>query len=397
MRYSANIERLQPSATIAVSTLAKRLKEEGRDILNLSAGEPDFDTPQFIADAAVRAIRDGQTRYTPPPGITPLRKVIATRLSERAGRDLDWTGVVVTAGAKQALYNATFCLFGPGDEVIVAAPYWTTYPDLVNIARAEPVITFGDEADAFKLAPADLDRAASERTRGLIINTPSNPTGAVYSLQELTAISEWARDRGVWLISDEIYRNMYYEDGVGAAPGLLDIPEASLADFVLVDGASKSHAMTGWRVGYSYSDSRLAAKFADLQSQITSNTSTPAQFAALEAYSNQAAAEESVSRMAAAFKNRRDLVTRRMDELMPGVPYIRPHGAFYLYFRVDHLFDDDVKDSTAWCSRLLERTGVALVPGGAFGDQRWARMSYAASEEVIEEALRRIAGAANGD
>ena len=397
MRYSANIERLQPSATIAVSTLAKRLKEEGRDILNLSAGEPDFDTPGFIADAAVRGIREGQTRYTPPPGITPLRKAIATLLSERAGRALDWTGVVVTAGAKQALYNATFCLFGSGDEVIVAAPYWTTYPDLVNIARAEPVIVFGDEADAFKLTPADLDRAASERTRGLIINTPSNPTGAVYSLEELTAIAEWARDRGVWLISDEIYRNMYYEDGVGAAPGLLDIPEASLGDFVLVDGASKSHAMTGWRVGYSYSDSRLAAKFADLQSQITSNTSTPAQVAALEAYSNRAAAEESVSRMATAFKNRRDLVTRRMDELMPGVPYIRPHGAFYLYFRVDHLFDDEVKDSTAWCSRLLEQTGVALVPGGAFGDERWARMSYAASEEVLEEALRRIAGAINDD
>jgi aspartate aminotransferase len=393
MRYSANIERLQPSATIAVSTLAKRLKEEGRDILNLSAGEPDFDTPAFISDAAVRGIREGQTRYTPPPGITPLRKAIAKRLSERAGRDLDWTGVVVTAGAKQALYNATFCLFGPGDEVVVAAPYWTTYPDLVNIARAEPVIVFGDEADAFKLTPADLDRAVNERTRGLIINTPSNPTGAVYSLDELTAIAEWARDHGVWLISDEIYRNMYYDDGVGAAPGLLDLPEASLGDFVLVDGASKSHAMTGWRVGYSYSDSHLAAKFADLQSQITSNTSTPAQVAALEAYSNKAAAEESVARMAAAFKSRRDLVMRRMDELMPSVPYIRPHGAFYLYFRVDHLFDDVVKDSTAWCSRLLEQTGVALVPGGAFGDERWARMSYAASEDVLEEALRRIAGA----
>jgi len=397
MPYSANIERLQPSATIAVSTLAKRLKEEGRDVLNLSAGEPDFDTPVFIADAAVRGIREGQTRYTPPAGITPLRKAIAARLSERAGRTLEWSGVVVTAGAKQALFNATFCLFGPGDEVIVAAPYWTSYPDLVNIARAEPVPVFGNQADGFKLTPGDLDQVATERTRGLILNTPSNPTGAVYTLGELTALTEWARDRGVWVISDEIYHNIYHEGNGGAAPGLLDLPESSLGDFVLVDGASKSYAMTGWRVGFSYSNVQLAAKFADLQSQITSNTSTPAQVAALEAFSNVAAAHESVSQMAAAFRRRRDLVTRRMDQLMPGVPYIRPHGAFYLYFRVDHLFDDEVKDSTAWCSRLLERAGVALVPGGAFGDERWARMSFAASEDVLEEALSRIAGVVKDD
>jgi aspartate aminotransferase len=396
MRYSSNIEKLHPSATIAMSTLAKRLKEEGRDIINLSAGEPDFDTPVFIADAAVRGIREGQTKYTPPPGLTPLRKAIAARLSQRAGRTLDWKGVVVTAGAKQALFNATFCLFGPGDEVVVASPYWTSYPDLVNIARATPVCVFGDESRGFKLTPVALQSAATSRTRGLILNTPSNPTGAVYTLEELTAIAEWARDRGVWILCDEIYRNIYYGDDRAAAPGLLDVPVDSLGDFVLVDGASKSYAMTGWRVGFSYCAPEVAAKFGDLQSQITSNTSTPSQVAALEAFGNVSAAEASVAEMAAAFRRRRDLVTRRMDELMPGVTYIEPQGAFYLYFRVDQLFDGDVKDSTAWCSRLLEQTGVALVPGGAFGDERWARMSFAASEEAIEEALRRMAPLVNG-
>ena len=396
MRYSTNIEKLHPSATIAMSTLAKRLAEEGRDIINLSAGEPDFDTPVFIADAAVKGIRDGQTKYTPPPGLTPLRKAIAARLSQRAGRTLDWKGVVVTAGAKQALFNATFCLFGPGDEVVVASPYWTSYPDLVNIARATPVCVFGDESRGFKLTPAALESAATSRTRGLILNTPSNPTGAVYTLEELTAIAEWARDRGVWILCDEIYRNIYYGDDRAAAPGLLDVPVDSLGDFVLVDGASKSYAMTGWRVGFSYCAPEVAAKFGDLQSQITSNTSTPSQVAALEAFGNVSAAEASVAEMAAAFRRRRDLVTRRMDELMPGVTYIEPQGAFYLYFRVDQLFDGDVKDSTAWCSRLLEQTGVALVPGGAFGDERWARMSFAASEEAIEEALRRMAPLVNG-
>jgi len=397
MRYSTNIEKLHPSATIAMSTLAKRLAEEGRDIINLSAGEPDFDTPVFIADAAVKGIRDGQTKYTPPPGLTPLRKAIAARLSQRAGRTLDWKGVVVTAGAKQALFNATFCLFGPGDEVVVASPYWTSYPDLVNIARATPVCVFGDESRGFKLTPAALESAATSRTRGLILNTPSNPTGAVYTLEELTAIAEWARDRGVWILCDEIYRNIYYGDDRAAAPGLLDVPVDSLGDFVLVDGASKSYAMTGWRVGFSYCAPEVAAKFGDLQSQITSNTSTPSQVAALEAFGNVSAAEASVAEMAAAFRRRRDLVTRRMDELMPGITYIEPQGAFYLYFRVDQLFDGDVKDSTAWCSRLLEQTGVALVPGGAFGDERWARMSFAASEEAIEEALRRMAPLVNGD
>jgi aspartate aminotransferase len=395
MRYSTNIEQLQPSATIAVSTLAKRLAEEGRDIINLSAGEPDFDTPVFIADAAVKGIRGGQTRYTPPPGLTPLRKAVAERLSARACRPLDWKGVVVTAGAKQALFNATFCLFGPGDEVIVAAPYWTSYPDLVNIARATPVRVFGDEANGFKLSVADLEGAATERTRGLILNTPSNPTGSVYSLSELRALAEWARDHDVWLICDEIYRNIYYGDDRPAAPGLLDLPEDGLGPFVLVDGASKSYAMTGWRVGFSYCDPQVAAKFADLQSQITSNTCTPSQVAALEAFSNVRAADASVAQMAAAFRRRRDLVTKRMDELMPGVNYVRPEGAFYLYFRVDHLFDGEVKDSTSWCSHLLERTGVALVPGGAFGDERWARMSFAASEDAIEEAMRRMAPVVN--
>ena len=391
MRFSANIAELKPSATIAVSTLAKKLAAEGRDILNLSAGEPDFDTPVFIADAAVEGIREGKTRYTPPPGIPALRQTIAARLSERAGRELDWTGVVVTAGAKQALFNAFFTLFGPGDEVLVAAPYWTTYPDLITIARATPKAVFGDEADDFKLTVDILEDAATDASRGLVINTPSNPTGAVYSLEELKAIMEWAKGRGLWVICDEIYGNIYHEDDRVAAPGLLDLPAESLGDFVLVDGASKSYAMTGWRMGFSYCDPELAKKFSALQSQITSNTTTPSQVAALEAYGNVEAARESIAAMGEAFLRRRDLVTTRMKELLPDLPFVYPGGAFYLYFRVDSLFNEEVPDATTWCSRLLEEQGVALVPGAAFGDDRWVRMSYAASDEVIEAAMARMA------
>jgi len=391
MRFSDNIQKLKPSATMAVSTLAKRLAAEGRDIINLSAGEPDFDTPVFIADAGVEGIRDGKTRYTPPAGMPELRKAVAEHLSERAGRSLDWNGVVVSTGAKQCLFNALFTLFGPGDEVLIAAPYWTSYPALVDIARAEPVPVFGDEADDFKLTPAHLEAAATERTRGLILNTPCNPTGAVYSLEELTALAEWARDHDVWLISDEIYRNIYHGDDRTAAAGVLDVPAESIGNYVLVDGASKSYAMTGWRVGFSYCDPEVAKKFTALQSQVTSNVNTPAQMAALEAYTNAEAAKASISEMEAAFKRRRDLVTTRLNELMPEVSFIHPAGAFYCFFRVDGFFDDEVKDATAWCSKVLQEVGVALVPGAAFGDDRWARMSYAASDEDLETALSRIA------
>ena len=391
MRFSANVEKLKPSATIAVSTLAKKLAAEGRDILNLSGGEPDFDTPTFISEAGIEGIRAGRTRYTPPAGLPELRKEIAARLSEQAGRELNWNGVVVTTGAKQALFNTIFTLFGPGDEVLIAAPYWTTYPDLVEIARADSKAVFGDEARDFKVTPQQLEAALSENTRGLVINTPSNPTGAVYSLEELEAIAIWARDRGVWLICDEIYRNIYHDADREAAPSILELPESALGDFVLIDGVSKSYAMTGWRLGFSYTSAEVSQKFTALQSQMTSNVSTPSQVAALEAFTNVAEARASIAKMGVAFTRRRDLAMSRMDELLPGVKYIRPGGAFYVYFRVDSLFDAEIQDASAWCSRLLEEQGVALVPGAAFGDDRWVRMSFAASDEMLEDAFSRIA------
>lgn len=403
MRFSANVAKLEPSATIAVSTLAKRLVAEGRDVLNLSAGEPDFDTPSFVVEAAVAGIHAGMTRYTPPAGLLELRAAVARRLSGRAGRELGPDGVVVTAGAKQALFNAIFSLFGPGDEVLIAAPYWTTYPDLVRLARAEPKPVFGREERDFKVVPEDLERAAGPGARGLVINTPSNPTGAVYSEAELRSIAAWARERGAWLISDEIYGHIHYggrseDDGpgngaqaIGSAPGILRIPEAELGPHVLVDGASKSYAMTGWRIGYSYSTPELAEKMTALQSQVTSNAATPSQVAAISAYTDDASERAARADMLAAFRRRRDLVTGRMRELLPEVPFIEPRGAFYLYFRVDGLFDGSVQSGTAWCSRLLEEEGVALVPGAAFGDDRWVRMSFATSDDVLEEALVRIA------
>ena len=391
MSFSANIERLKPSATIAVSTLARSLVDEGHDIVNLGAGEPDFDTPSFIADAAIHGVRSGHTRYTPPAGLPELRQAIAGHLSTRADREINWQGVVVSAGVKQALFNTFFSLCGPGDEVLVAAPYWTTYPDLVMLARAEPVTVFGAEDNSFKVVPSDLERVVSEKTKGLVLNTPCNPTGAIYSLAELKELSAWAKSHGIWIVSDEIYRNVYFGEDGGAAPGVLDLPESDVDNVILVDGASKSYAMTGWRVGFSYSSVEVAQKFTALQSQITSNTATPSQVAALEAFRNVEEASSAIAEMGTAFRRRRDLVITLMDQLLPGVPYIRPEGAFYLYFRVDGLFEADENDATAWCSRLLKEQGVALVPGAAFGDDRWVRLSFAAADALIREAFERIA------
>lgn len=390
MQFSSNIEKLQPSATIAVSTLAKKLAAEGRDIINLSAGEPDFDTPDFISGSAIDGIRSGRTRYTPPAGIPALRQAIADRLSERGTVDAVADGVVVTAGAKQSLFNAIFTLFGPGDEVLIAAPYWTTYPALVELARAEPVLVFGEESRGFKITAADLESAATGATRGLVLNTPCNPSGAVYSLAELEEIADWCKARGVWLLSDEIYRDIHH-DGEEPAPGILSLDPTRVGPYVLVDGASKGYAMTGWRIGYSYSEVGLAKKMTALQSQITSNAATPSQMAALAAYSDPESAAREQAEMCKAFRRRRDLVCARMRALLPDVPFVEPAGAFYLYFKVDGLFTDDVGNATEWCSRLLEEQGVALVPGAAFGDDDWVRLSFATSDEILEEAMKRMA------
>jgi aspartate aminotransferase len=333
----------------------------------------------------------GMHRYAPPQGLASLLDAIAARAEARTGVPTECCNVLVAAGATGALGAAVGALVAPGDEVLILAPYWTTYPALVELARATPVYVEGDSARDFKIGPAELEAASSGKTRGLVLNSPSNPTGAVYTAEELAEIVAWARERGVWILSDEIYGSIYYGSEGVVAPGLLDLPESDLGPYVLIDGASKCFAMTGWRIGFTYAPTELSKKFTALQSQMTSNPTTPSQSAALAAYTDVGAADAAVASMLEAFQRRRDLVTTRMRELLPGVDFIDPVGAFYLYFRVDGFFDDEVKDATAWCSKLLESQGVALVPGAAFGDDRWVRMSYATSDEVLEDALTRIA------
>ena len=393
MEYSLNISQLQPSATVAVSTLAKSLQAEGRDIIDLSAGEPDFDTPKWISDAAVNGIRAGKTRYTPVAGMPELRRAIAKYLESLFNRAIDWEGVVVGSGAKQSMFNAVFTLFGPGDEVLVATPYWTSYPQIVSLARANPVEVSGNPDRNFILTPEDLESSYTDQVKGLILCSPCNPTGAVYSQDELQAITEWAKDRNVCILSDEIYREIYFGEDRATAPSILELPENSLGQYLLIDGASKKFAMTGWRIGFTYSDVEMAQKIVALQSQTTSNAATPSQVAALSAFGDPLLSREAVKEMVVAFRRRRDLVVTLMGELLPELFFVEPKGAFYFFIRVDSLFDGRISGSADFCSRILEETGVAMVPGLAFGDDRYVRISFATSDELLQEAIERVAAA----
>lgn len=389
VEFSDNVAALQPSATLAVSAKVKQLIAEGRDVLDLCVGEPDFPTPDFASEAGIQAIRDGKTRYTPASGVPDLRAAIARDLERHCARErsFDAHGVVVTSGGKQALFNAIFCLFGPGDEVIVPVPYWTTYPELVELARAKPVFVEGDASRSYRVTPEDLDRAGAGNVRGLILNSPSNPSGAVYTLDELRALAEWAARRDVWIISDEIYRRISFGDKV--APGIFDLPEELTERVVLVDGASKVFAMTGWRIGFTYSSKVLADKFGALQSQTTSNASSPAQYAALGAYTAGERQETEVERNRQAFERRRDLLVELFRERLPGVEYVRPEGAFYFWFNFRKLAREG-ESSIEFCQRVLAEIGVGLIPGSAFGQDDFVRMSFAYPEETLRQAVDRL-------
>lgn len=386
--FSRNVAALAPSATIAVSREAARLRDEGVNVVDLGAGEPDFPTPKAVVEAANRALAAGKTKYAATEGILELRAAIARRLSLLSGgRAVNADNVVVSNGSKQALFNACFCLFGARDKVLVPTPGWTSYPQIVHLTRATPVEVHGDPEWSLKVSAEDLERSCDEAVKGLIINSPTNPTGAVYTAAELKAIAEWARSRGVWVISDEIYRRIHY--GSGPAPSFLDLPDELLERVVVVDGASKAYAMTGWRIGFALAPRELAQIMSALQSHTTSGANTPAMWAAAEAFGSDAVQEE-VEAMTGAFRRRRDALVRRLRTELPGTEFVEPLGAFYLFIRVDELFTRHVPNATEVCRRLVADEALALVPGAAFGDDRWVRMSYAASEAQLEEGMDRL-------
>ncbi len=383
---SLNLAHLKASETVAISAETKRRKAAGEDVYDLSVGEPDFDTPAPIRQAAIEAIQKGMTRYPPNIGLSELRTAIARTLSLMSGgRAVNPDHMIISSGSKQSLFNACFSLFGPGQRVLIPGPAWVSYPQIVHLSRAEPVLVPGDIEWGLKVSVRDLDAAYSKSVKGLILCSPCNPTGAVYTLAELKAIAEWAHKNHVWIIADEIYRRINY--GPGPAASVLDLPDELLERTVLIYGASKAYAMTGWRIGAALAPPHIAKAMAALQSHTTTGANHPAQWAAVTAFSDERV-DQDVTKMVAAFRRRRDLLVGRFRAEVPGVEFVEPHGAFYFFFRVDGIREGVT--GTKFCEELMEREGVALVPGAAFGDDRWVRMSYAVSDKELEAAVDRI-------
>ena len=388
---SDTLARVKPSPTIAVSTKAAELKAQGRDVIGLGAGEPDFDTPQNIKDAAKRAIDQGKTKYTAVDGIPELTKAIADKFKRENGLDYKPSQVTVGTGGKQVLFNALMATVNPGDEVIVPAPYWVSYPDIVMLAGGTPVFVEGKLENGFKLQAADLEKAISSKTKWFIFNSPSNPTGAGYTEAELRALCDvLMRHPQVWIMSDDMYEHLVFDDFVFTTPAQI---EPGLYDRTLTcNGVSKSYAMTGWRIGYAGGPAHLIKAMGTIQSQSTSNPSSVSQYAALEALNGP---QDFLAPNRTLFQGRRDLVVSMLNQAR-GITCPKPEGAFYVYPDISGCIGKTTAAGTlitndeVFATALLEETGVAVVFGAAFGLSPNFRVSYATSNSVLEEACRRI-------
>lgn len=384
---------LEPSATLAMAARAAALTAAGVNVIDLSVGEPDFPTPAHICRAAEEAIRSGKTKYTPAAGIPALRKAVADDYARRTGLAVTPSQVVVSNGAKHALHNVFTALLDDGDEVIVPTPYWVSYAELIKLAGGVPVLLGTAIEDDFKLRPAALRAAITPRTRMLMLCSPSNPTGVVYTADELRALADVAGEAGLAVVSDEIYDQLVYDGRESVSfptlrPGLAERT-------VVVAGVSKTYSMTGWRIGWTICPEPLAKAIGNLQSQETSNPCSISQHAALAALQGP---QECVAEMCAAFQKRRDLVRARLGGL-PGVRLPEIGGAFYAFFDIreplGRMRASGIATSSQWCEALLEREHVALVAGSAFGAEGHVRMSFAASEVKLEQGLDRIASFLN--
>ena len=380
-------ERIEGSKTLAVTTQVAEMRRQGISVIDLGAGEPDFQTPDEVREAGIRAIRDGYTKYTPVVGIFELREAIAAFLKEYGG-DYSPDEIVVSNGAKHAIYNALLAACNPGDEVIIPAPYWTSYPQQVRLVGATPVILPASEASGFKISPDALRQAINPRTRMLLLNSPSNPTGAVYTRQEIESLVEVIAASGILVLSDEIYLKLVY-DGIETA-SLAMYPEIR-EQLLLVNGVSKSHAMTGWRLGYLAAKAPFIQAAKKIQSHTTSNASSISQYAALAAFRMDDAKLESMYKT---FAVRRDYIYEQLSAL-EGVELERPHGAFYAFPNVSAYFTrkyngQSISTAMNLASFLLEEAHVALVPGDAFGADQNIRISYANSMDNLQMAISGI-------
>ena len=380
INLAKRIQKVTPSLTLAIEAKAKRLKQEGIDIISFSAGEPDFDTPAFVKQAAIDALNKGFTKYTPASGTVELRKAISEKLARENGLTYSPDQIVVSCGAKHSLYNVLQVLVEEGDEVIIPAPYWLSYPEMVTLAGGKSVILQTRFKDGYHPSPQALEKLITKKTKVLILNSPSNPTGAVLPRELLEAIVRIAKKHSFFILSDEIYEKLIFDGGKHSSIGSLD-PEI-LSRTITVGGASKAYAMTGWRLGFSAAPKPIAEACGSLQSHSTSNPTSFAQVAYLEALRK---GEAEVEKMRAVFEKRRDLIFN-LVKAVPKLKPFKPSGAFYLFVDIS----ETKLTSLQFSERLLDEAKVAVVPGIAFGDDHAIRISFATSDQLIESGISRI-------
>ncbi len=388
---SATLGRVKPSPTIAVTTRAAEMKAAGEDVIGLGAGEPDFDTPENIKAAGIAAIRAGKTKYTAPDGIPELKRAICDKFARENGLSYRPSQISVGTGGKQILYNALMATLNPGDEVLVPAPYWVSYPDMVLLAGGTPVVIGTSLEAGFKISPGQLEAAITPRTKWLIFNSPSNPTGAGYTRAELKALTEvLLRHPQVWVMTDDMYEHLVFGDFVFSTPA--EVEPALYPRTLTVNGVSKAYAMTGWRIGYAGGPEELIGAMRKVQSQSTSNPCTISQWAAVEALNGP---QDFIAANKVVFRRRRDLVVGMLNEAR-GIDCPVPEGAFYVYPSIARCIGKTsaggarIVDDEAFAAALLEETGVAVVFGAAFGLSPCFRVSYATDDATLEEACRRI-------
>jgi aspartate aminotransferase len=392
VKLAARVAKIKPSETLAITAKANALRAEGRDVIGFGAGEPDFDTPINIKGAAIRAIETGFTKYTPVGGTDELKDAVIAKLKRDNALEYKRSQVVVSCGAKHTLYNLAQALFEEGDEVIIPAPYWVSYPDIVVLAGGRPVIVNTSEADGFKMKPAELKAAITGRTRAVVINSPSNPTGAAYSPAELKELAAVLLDTAILVISDDIYEKIIYADFPFAN---IATAEPRIKDkTIVVNGVSKAYAMTGWRIGYAAGPEQVIAAVNKIQSQNTSNPTSISQKAAVEALNGDQAV---VGKMVSEFRKRRDVIVQMLNDI-PDIKCLSPEGAFYVFPNVSRIYGRSFKgkkitNSAELIDYLLDEVNVAIVPGAAFGSDDHIRLSYATSMKNIEEGLKRVKAA----
>lgn len=389
MELSRKAQAIEPSLTLAITAKAKEMKEKGIDVISFSAGEPDFNTPKNIINAAIKAMEDGNTKYTSINGILQLREAICKKFKDDNGLEYNPSQIVVSTGAKQSLANTFLAILNPGDEVIVSTPYWVSYPELIKLADGKPVFVEGDEKSNYKFTKENLEKAVTAKTKAIVLNTPNNPTGTIYNKEELEVIADFAKKYDIIIISDEMYEKLIYdnENHISIASLSKDAYERT----IVINGLSKSYAMTGWRIGYCAASEKIAKLMISIQSHVTSNVCSITQYAALEALNGP---QDEITKMINEFEKRRNYMINRIESI-DNLSIVKPKGAFYIMINIENCLGKEINgkilnDSMEFCASLLENEKLAVIPGKAFGLNNYIRVSYATSMEAIKEGLNRI-------